>query len=297
MAWRFNPWSLVARSFFPYRLLHAGFFGARFFNARLFHAGRWSGLRHRIAMALCLRIVRLSLALHLQPVLLQLLSVERLLRALVLLGVFRPALTTVRAITPVGAATAPAAAIASPAARLFAILLRLTVAVLRARIGPLLHGRPLLLLRTRGTLIGAALRLRPFAGLIHGLRKIDWLLDLSLRPIGLRTILPAIRPVRARLLLLRWALFAPCIAISTLLLVRPAAATVALVIALAVAASVTSIASATPTASATLAAAMLVPVTRLVARAFRTLRPCRTHRRFVGSCRLLGRLFRLEPAE
>ena len=288
----------------------------RCFRAGCFNAGRGnrSGLGHGIAMDLRFRIVRLSLALHLQPVLFQLLGVKRLLRTLLaLLRVLRPAFATVGTIAPIGAASAAAAAIASRAARLFAILLRLTVAVLRTCTGSLLHRRPLLLLRTRVALIGSPLALRTIglrailpAVLAHCLRLLALLRVISLlRPIGLRPILPPLRPVRARLLLLRGPLVAPCIAIAALLLVRPAAAAVALVIAPALATSVTAfaalafaaIASATATASATFAAAMFVPVARFVAAAVGPLRPCRMHRRFVGCGRLVGGLFRLEQTK
>ena len=171
MLWRFNSRSLGAGR------LDSGCFRRTYFDARcfftcwFFHARRWSGLGHRIAVDLRLRVMRLSLALHLQPVLLQLLRIERLLRTLVLLCVLRPRSSALRTIAPVGAASATAATIASPAARLFAILPRRAIAVLGDRIRTLLRGRPRWLLRTRGTLIGAALRLRrPFGSLSFRLR-------------------------------------------------------------------------------------------------------------------------------
>ena len=215
--------------------------------------------------------------MHFQPMFFQLLRVNRLLRALVLLRVFRTALATVWTITPVAAATATAAAIAAPAARFFAILPRRTVAVLRTRIRALLHRwSRLLLLRARVALLfGPALALGTLC-----LRLICLLRNFRVRSI-------AVRPLRPGLLLLRGALIAPrllvalCIAIAALL-VRPSAASVTLLITRAIATSATSIASATSTASATLAAAMLVPVARFVVATFGALRSRGMHARFVG---------------
>lgn len=90
-------------------------FHAHLLHGRLLHAGRGGGFGCRFATMLRLRFVCLSLALHFQPVLFQLLRVERLLRTMLWLRMFRPALATVRAITPVGATTAAAAATAPPA--------------------------------------------------------------------------------------------------------------------------------------------------------------------------------------
>lgn len=265
---------MLHRKFNP-RLLNS-----RLFNARLLHLLCRSGLGYRLAMVLRLR---LGFALHLQPMFFQLLSVDRLLGALALWRVLRPALSTVGTIATIAAATSAVAAIAPPSARLFALRPRRTIGILRTRTRTLLHGWPrllLLLLRT-----GLALLIEP---------------PLSLRLVCLlRNFSPwlfAIRAVRAGLLLLRGALVAPgllvasWIAIATLLLVRATATAVALLVSCAVATS-------TAPAPAALAAAMLVSVARLIARAFRTLRPCGTHRRFVGSGRLLGRFVRLEPAE
>lgn len=171
-------------------------------------------------MALRLGLVHLRLALLLQPVLLELLGVKRLRRILLLGLVLRPALATLGTITPVGAASAAAAAVTSPAAGLFAFLLRLTVAVLRSRIGSLLHGslrRPLLLRRTRRALIGAALALRTLGGLAFGLRKLALLLDLVLRlGLALRTL--ALGAIRPRLLLLRRARIAARLVVAALMI-------------------------------------------------------------------------------
>jgi len=115
----------------------------------------------------CFRFVRhFRFALLLQPVLLELLRVDGLVRALhvlrTLLRVRAPlalrpiAAFALRAITTVSAATAAAAAIAAPPAMFFAFLLRRTLAVLLA-----LRSAGLLLLgRARRTLIGPALALR-----------------------------------------------------------------------------------------------------------------------------------------
>lgn len=288
-------------------LFHAWFFNARFFNALLFNAGRRSGLGHGVVVRLRLRLVRLRLALHLQPVFLQLLRVEGLLRALRLRRVLGPAFSAIGAIATISAATATTTSIAPSAARLFAFLPRRTVAVFRPRIRALLRGWPRLLLRTRMTLFGSPLTLRsiglrPILPAVRTLclRTLCLRLLSLLRNFRVRSI--AVRPLRPGLLLLRGALVAPrllvalCIAIAALL-VRPATASVALVITRAIATSATSIASATSTASATLAAPMLVPVARFVVATFRALRPCATHARFVCRCGLLGRLVRLEPAE
>jgi hypothetical protein len=273
-------------------LLNARLLDTRFFSARLLDMLCRSGLGYRFAMVLRLC---LGFALHLQPVFFQLLSVNRLLRAMVLLRLLRPALSTVGTIATIAAATATAAAIAPPTARLFALRPRRTIGILRTRTRTLLHGWPrllllLLLLRTGlALLIGPPLTLGTIGlrTILPAVRALCRRLLALLRSIGLRPF--SVRAVRAGLLLLRGALVAPgllvapCIAIATLLLVRTAATAVALLVTCAVATSAASISSAAPAAPTTLAAAMLVPVARLVPRAFRTLRPCRTHRRFVGS--------------
>lgn len=269
---------MLHRMMFNYRLLfNARLFDpwlldAWFFGARLLHVLYWSGLGCRFAMHLSLN---LGFALHLQPVFFQLLRVNRLFRTLVLLRVFRTALATVWTIAPVAAATSTAATIAASTARFFSILPRRTVAVLRTRIGPLLHGWPrLLLLRARVALllIGPPLALGTLC-----LRLLSLLRNFRARSI-------AVRPLRPGLLLLwgtlvaSWLLVAFCIAIAALL-VRPAAASVALGITRAIATSATSITSATSTASAT---AMLVPVARFVVATFGALRPRGTHAWFVS---------------
>ena len=112
----------------------------------------------------------------------------------------------------------------------------------------------------------------------------------------------ALGAIRPRRRLLRRALVAARLVVAALMipfpvavaarLITPAIAAL-LVIALAVAVAAR-LAIASPAA---FAAAVILPVTRFVARTFRTLRSRRSHRRFVGRCRLVGRLLRLEPAE
>jgi hypothetical protein len=182
------------------------------------------------------------------------------------------ALATVRTITPVCAAAATAATIAPPAAWFFALGTRCAVAILGTGIRSLLHRRPRLLRRARRALVRAALSLRTLALL--------W--NFRLRPFALGAIGPR------RLLLLRALVIWPAAA-SVALVVRPAAASVALVIRPA-ATAVTAIATASATACATVAASAVMPVSRLVAWTVATLgalRPRGTHRRFVGSWRLL----------
>lgn len=229
-----------------------------------------------------------GLALHFQPVLLELLRIQRLLAGLVLR---RPALSAIRAIAPIRTITpvrtpSPSAAAATPpAAMLFAFLLGRTCSVLRA-----LRSAWLLLLRRTGrALIRAAFALRTLCVLALGLGQFSLLGNGGLRRIGLR-------PVRAGLLLGRALvparlLIATVVAIAARLMIALAVAAVALMIAPAVAASVT---CATPTA---IPAAALMAVTVLVARPVRPLRPGRTHRGFIGRERLLGLLFCFQPAE
>ena len=149
-------------------LFHARLFDARLFRALFFDARRRSSFGHGFTMARRFAFLRLGFALHLQPVFFQLLRIDRLFRATLMLRlrVLRPPLAAVGTITAIAAATAAAASIAPPAARLFAFLTRRTVAVFRVPIRALalLHGRPGLLLRARvALLIGPPLTLRPFA--------------------------------------------------------------------------------------------------------------------------------------
>ena len=274
------------------RLLGPRLFHARFLNARLLHAGllrvlRRSGFSGGRVLHLCLGF---GFARHLQPVFFQLLRVDRLLGALVLLHLFRTAFATIRTIaTPTAAATA--AAVATPA-RFFALCARCTVAVLRscvlARIRALIHRRPRLLLRTRLALLLVG---TPFCLRLVALGPSRLSIDLRLL---IAPLLLATGALRTRLLLLWGALFAPrllfalSITIATLLVtlrVRTAAAAVALLIAAAFATSTAAsvaptITSAAP-ASATLAAPVFVPVARFVVSALGALRPRRTHCRFV----------------
>jgi hypothetical protein len=281
---RLPDFTLYRRLFVAHWLLRAMLHGLWLLGANF---------RHRCVIGLMLNLRRrfFGFALHLQPVFLQLLRVDRLFRAallclsLIRLSVLRPAFTAIRTIsaiaTATATATATAATIAAPAARLIAFLPRRTIAIafLGSGVGglPLLHGWPwLLLLWARvALLIGTPLALRTITLRTLRLRLVSLLRNFRIRSI-------AVRPVRPRLLLLRRALVAPrllvapCIAIAALL-VRPAAASVTLLVARAVATSATSITSATSTASAALAAAMLVPVARFVVATLGALRPGGMH--------------------
>ena len=206
------------------------------------------------------RLVHLRLALLLQPMLLELLRVERLLGTLRP----RPALAAFPAIT-VPAAASP---VAPAAPVLFAFLLRRPRAVLRRLL------RPRLLRRAWRALIGTALALRTLGVLVFGLRKLALLLDLALRTLALGAIRPHLL-LMGRALVAALLLVAPAVAVGTRLITP--AITALLVIAPAVAVA-TRLAIASPGA---FAAAMILPVTRFVARTFRALRPRRTHARLV----------------
>ena len=256
-----------ARCFFAHGRRHA-----HFFRARLLVTRRGSRLGDRFALCVRLGLLHLSLALHLQAVFLELLRVEGLFRALLARLLVRAILATIRTIAPVGTAAATAAAIA-PAARFAALLFRLAVAIRRAANRSL---RPLLLRRTRRTLVGAALTLRLLGRRNRALRKLGLRLDLCLRNIRLRALLPAVlRTVLALLLLLlRRALIAP-------LLVAPTvAAAIAAVLALASPVAVCALLAVASRAAITVTAATMtiVAVAVLVARPVRALRPCLPHR-------------------
>jgi len=195
-------------------------------------SGSGGGLGNRFALSVRFGLLHLRLALHLQTVLLELLRVERLLRALLPGLLLRPA-ATIGTIAPVAAAAATAAAIAPAAARFAAFVLRQAIAV-RSKVGCLRLSLLLLLERARRTLVWTALALRPLGGLIHGLHKLTLRLRLRLRDIGRRAILPALAlgTVVARLLLLRRAPVAALLVIDALMI----AATVALSVASAIAA-------------------------------------------------------------
>lgn len=139
------------------RLFHARLFDPWLLNAWLFQTRCWSSVGSWLAMGLMGLRFRLGFALHLQAMFLQLLRVDRLLGALMLLHVLRPMFSTIGTIATLCAATAAAAAIAPPAARFFALRARRTIAVFGTGVQTWLHRRPrLLLLRTR-----MPLRLRP----------------------------------------------------------------------------------------------------------------------------------------
>ena len=110
-----------------------------------------SGFRHRFMVGLRFR---LGFALHLQTMLLELLRVDGLLRAQMLLRLLRPALAAIGTIAAIRTAAAATAAVAPPAARFFSILARRTIAVLGTGVRTLRHRRPgLLLLRARMPLL------------------------------------------------------------------------------------------------------------------------------------------------
>ena len=237
-------------------------FDARYVCAWLFHTGSGSGLGNRLAMWLRVGLLHFRLTLHFQAVFLELLCVKRLLRVLLPGLLVRPA-ATVGTIAPVAAATATAPAIASATARFAAFLLGLTIAV-RTQVGCLGLALLLLLRRARRTLIGAAFALRTLGGLIYALRRIDLRLDLGLRNIGWRTILPARRTVLARLLLLRRTLIAALLVIAALVVaptiaLRVASAIGALLV-IAPAVAVAARLAVAPGATVTAAAAMIVAV-------------------------------------
>ena len=147
-------------------------------------------LRRRFLMrsrfAFVLRHLRF--ALHLQPMLFELLRVERLLRILLRMRLLRPAFTAIASTAT--AAAAAAAAVTAPAL-FFATFLRRTVAVLQARL------RPLLLRRALRTLIRPAFALRTLERLALCLGKLALLRDLALRAIGARLLLLLRRPLVA----------------------------------------------------------------------------------------------------
>ena len=146
----------------------------------LFHPGRGcvsDRFRRRFPVRLRFPLIsRLGLALHLQPVFLQLLRVERLLRILVRcllrMRVLRPALAAISA-----SASAPATSATAAPAMFFSAFLRWAIAVLRTLL------RPLLLRRALRPLIRPALALRAFVRLPLGLRKLALLGDFSLRAV------------------------------------------------------------------------------------------------------------------
>lgn len=222
-------------------------------------------------------VPQFGFTLLLQAVLLELLRVDRLVRALHvrLLGarLLRTALAlrpvaAVRAIAAVSATAAPAA-VAAPTPMLFAFLLR------RARLSIRLALRSALLLGRAGrTLVRPALALRAL-----GLGKLALLRHVCLLAFALRAIGPV-------LLLLRALIAALLVAA---LVVAPALA--AAPVAPAVAAACAPVTSA---ALAALAAALFVAVAMSVAHA---LRPDRTYHRLIGRRRLFDGFLRLQPTE
>lgn len=170
-------------------------------------------------LLLRLGFAHLCFPMHLQPMLLQLLRVNGLLRALVLaLGTAFAAIGTITTITAASTATA---AVTASTPMLLAFLRRgVAIAILRARIGSL--RLPLLLRRTRRALVRTTLALRALVRLPLGLGQFALLLNLALRTLALRAIV-------AWLLLLRRTLvaallIAPFVAVAALLAVAPAAA-------------------------------------------------------------------------